>query len=629
MRKNALLILFLAGMLVFGTTAFAQEEPDPQEQDLEMLRLYYPDDYDRMIASATRFPKPKGKIAENITVIDKKEIEEMNAHTLADVLFMVPGVQISDYTGLGGLPTPNVQGSFMHHVPILIDGVRMNNLSNDTIDISAFPVQNIERIEIIKGPASSVWGSSIGGIINIITKDPSVRKLSGTLSASLGEKNTGDYRAEATGRINNFAYYLYGGYQNTNGTVNGFALNNENSFYTKLNYDLTSQLSVMFTFGHINENKATGEFSQSGWDEKNFWNYEYWFSTLQAEYLFSGDTILKLSLRTSRKNGNNSRSVLSTGEFIGAYPEHDKDTGATLLFSTKQGIHSVVFGADVDDTTTTTNYWTPERQDVKKHAVFVNDTVFFGKLTLTPGVRYDYVNSTGSIASPSLGATYKLTDRTLLRFFGAKGFSTPALSWIAYAGSSFHANPNLKYEKVLSVLAGIETSAIKYLHLNVNLFSHRVKDAIDYVSFDDGTWSMANKNRQKREGFEAELKTLPVYNTSLTAGICYINARDLNTGQRIMGVARYSYDIGLRYDDKKSLIALLKGHYIKWESDPSYNPRASFIWDFNISKRVYTQDKQNIELFASAHNIFNALQYRDDFYPNPKRWLEAGVRYKF
>lgn len=548
----------------------------------------------------------------------------MNAHSLADVLFMVPGVQIENYTGLGGLPSINIQGSFMHHVPIMIDGVRMNNLSNDTIDLSAFPVQNIERIEIIKGPASSSWGSSIGGIVNIITKDASVRKISGTLSASIGEKNSVDYRAEASGMINKFSYYLYGGNQATNGTIQGFGLNNENSFYSKLNYDLNTNLSVLFTLGYIKENKAIGEFIQ--WDEKDFWKYEYLFSTLQVEYWINNDASLKLSMRTSRQNGDTSMNTLSTGEVIGVYPEHDKDTGASLLFSTRQGINSIVLGADFDDESATTNYWSPEKQSVKKYALFINDTISFGKLTLTPGARYDYVNNTGSIVSPSLGVTYKITDRTLLRFFGAKGFSVPALSWIY---SNWHPNPNLKYEKVISLQAGIETSAIKYLHIKINLFSHRVKDAIDSVSFDDGTWTMVNKNRQKREGFEAELKTLPVYNTSVTAGICYVNARDLDTGEKIMGTIKYSYDIGLRYDDKKSMIALLKGHYIEWETEASHNPRTSFIWDFNISKKVYTKDKQAVDIFASAHNIFNGAQYSADIYPNPKRWFEAGMRYKF
>lgn len=177
--------------------------------------------------------------------------------------------------------------------------------------------------------------------------------------------------------------------------------------------------------------------------------------------------------------------------------------------------------------------------------------------------------------------------------------------------------------------AGIEMTEIKYLHLKVNLFSHRVKNAIDTLWFDDGTWTNINKKHQKRDGVEIEAKTLPFYNTALMVGAFLVNVKDLDTGERVMDTVRTAYNIGLRYDDKKSVMALLKGNYTKWYTEERRQQQLAFIWDFNISKKIYTEEKQQIDLFASVHNIFNALQYRYYIYPNAKRWLEAGVRYKF
>ncbi|MCP6657794.1 TonB-dependent receptor plug domain-containing protein, partial [Klebsiella pneumoniae] len=90
-------------------------------------------------------------------------------------------------------------------VLVLIDGVSQTSTSSNFADVGAIPVQNIERVEIIKGPASTSWGSSLGGIINVITKSPEEnRAAAGMVSASLGERFTGDYRGELTGTVGSF-----------------------------------------------------------------------------------------------------------------------------------------------------------------------------------------------------------------------------------------------------------------------------------------------------------------------------------------------------------------------------------------------------------------------------------------
>lgn len=78
----------------------------------------------------------------------------------------------------------------------------------------------------------------------------------------------------------------------------------------------------------------------------------------------------------------------------------------------------------------------------------------------------------------------------------------------------------------------------------------------------------------------------------------------------------------------KSLKALLKGHYIWWMNayNGDYN---SFIFDINIIKNLYKSKEYSIEGFLTGHNIFNGAQYSTEFYENPSRWIEAGIRFKF
>jgi vitamin B12 transporter len=126
------------------------------------------------------------------------------------------------------------------------------------------------------------------------------------------------------------------------------------------------------------------------------------------------------------------------------------------------------------------------------------------------------------------------------------------------------------------------------------------------------------------------MKTAPVYGASLSVGTAFIDAEDMGTGQTIPNIPRRTYDIGLQYDDEKSFKALLKGHYVDWNSAPSFEGKfGSFIFDLHVVKNLYTYDDQMLDVFADIHNIFNGSQYPISIFANPERWIEAGIRYVF
>src|SRR4030067_2072965 len=205
LNTRLLHFFFLLIIFSFCHPAYAQIE-----EEMKILRMFYKEE--ELVVTPTRYPKPISQVAENVTIITAEQIESMNAHTLTDVLNTIPGIQVDMRGGLGSVANARIQGSEFRHALVMIDGVTLNNLSDSFADISAIPVQIIERIEIIKGPASSSWGSSLGGGINIITKAPAQeKKVEGILSASYGERNTGDYRGEIAGKIGDFGYYVYGG----------------------------------------------------------------------------------------------------------------------------------------------------------------------------------------------------------------------------------------------------------------------------------------------------------------------------------------------------------------------------------------------------------------------------------
>jgi len=211
------------------------------DEDMQTLGMYYePND---LVVTATRNPKPLSQAAENITIITAKEIEMMGAHTLVDVLATVPGIQTNERGGLGSFDDFYVQGTKTVHILVMLDGAPLNFMSSQFTDISGFPIQNIERIEIVKGPGSSSWGSALGAVINIVAKSPlEGKKAGGTLSFSAGERGTRDTRGELSGTVGPIGYYLFAGNLTSNG-FQPFSGVDKNDFYAKLRWDLPKQVA--------------------------------------------------------------------------------------------------------------------------------------------------------------------------------------------------------------------------------------------------------------------------------------------------------------------------------------------------------------------------------------------------
>jgi|Deesub1362A_J573_1020465.scaffolds.fasta_scaffold00168_14 vitamin B12 transporter len=577
-----------------------------------------------LVVSPTRYAKPVSQTAENITIITAEDIEAMNAHTLTDILNTIPGIQI-DIKGGPGIPAnPYIQGSDFRHVLVLIDGVTLNNLSDNIADLGAIPVQHIKRIEVIKGPASSAWGSSLGGVINIITKSPTEIQ-EGTFSASYGEKDTGDFRAETSGRKGKLGYYLSAGNLHSDGLKPNMAVS-INNFYTKMEFRLSDRADIHLTFGYNKGSRGFGEFPDFDLLFNN--SYEYIFSTLSLNARISDNSAFNISFRTLRQDADYDMKQLSTGAELSKSTHNDETNGISAKLTFKPQSHTIVIGTDFDRGTLKSNQITGGQHSIEKQAVYINDTIILDKWSFAAGLRYDYTSTNGKFLSPSFGTTYKLDENTILRATIARGFSIPPLSTTFGTGFFFRPNPELDMEKVWSYQAGVETDALKYLWLKATVFRHDVKDAIADKRLPGRLFTKVNSDKIRRQGFEIETRTLPVYNTSLFAGFAFVDAEDRKTGETIKDVPRYTIDIGANYKTD-NLKGTIRGHYIWWNSESFREGKYNcFIWDLNLIK-TFHRNKKTLETFLTAHNLFNASQYRASIYKNPKRWIEAGLRLKY
>jgi len=151
-RRNMHARTFLHILFLLILLSILPLEARGEEQDETLSLLGQPLAVDTV---AGRLPRQLSRTAENTTVVTASEIEALNAHTLIDILAAVPGLQLENQVGSANGVFTRIQGSNFSHVLVLLDGIPYNNLSDNFSDIGQIPARIIERVEIVKGAASS------------------------------------------------------------------------------------------------------------------------------------------------------------------------------------------------------------------------------------------------------------------------------------------------------------------------------------------------------------------------------------------------------------------------------------------------------------------------------------------
>ena len=615
---------------------------------MQVLQMFYKEK--DLVVSATRNPKPISQVAENITVITANDIENMNAHTVADVLNRVPGLFINYNQDFGAPSLLLSQGSEERHVLVVVDGIRWNFLADGHAETNSIPVGIIERIEVIKGPASSSWGSSLGGVVNIITKQPGNTTRPSSLSASYGERDTQDYKAQVAGLAGQVGYYLYAGHQESEGLRDGRKFVGDYSLYSKFHLPISGKVTTDFTIGYNEPEMKIGDFPSADITQRGA--NRTFFATASLDASLTKELSFAVSFHEFKQRLSLMSDSLGLfglpfdppGTLIQDSIYDEETTGGDAKFTWSHGMHTAVLGGEfdrgmLDQTLKAGNLFqlfyglpaiTTTSPIIDRWGIYLNDTIIIDRLSITPGIRYDRNNITGSFVSPSIGVTYRVWRDSILRASVARGFTIPPLSMLSGGTLFAKPNSNLNPEKIMSYQIGGETAACKYFWLKTTLFRHEIKDTLtaQYEPFPSPYFTLVNGKKVRRQGGEIELQTVSFYNFYFVGGFSYIHFSPPNesTGTKNL----YSYSLGFRYDDNKSLYAELFGHYVWWNLDPSFMAKYdTFICDLNLIKKIFVQEKVSPELFLTTHNLFNGAQYYSGESKNPRRWVEAGVRIKF
>jgi vitamin B12 transporter len=582
-----------------------------------------------MVATSP-IPRPISKIAENVTVITAEEILRLNAHTLAEVLQTVPGIQLDFAQRTPGTFTFfNIQGALNSTVLVLIDGIRQNDFDQDIALPGMIPVQQIERIEIVKGAASGSWGSALGGVINIVTKSPNPEvPLSGVVSQSIGSRFTADSRAELSGTHNSLGYYLTAGHLRSDGLAPHTSTSFDN-LYGKLAYTLPDQGTLTAGFSQVADwsSEGEGQVPRRGLLlQDGLYRHSYGFLKFQQPFANKLNLdILGYGTGLDEHAKIGTRDPLGKTVYLRDFTLDNPTRGANASLSWGDSRNNVIAGGEYlhgHGRSRDLLSLAPPIYDRTwdSYAGYLNGTLSIGDLAILPGVRFDSTGFSGDHMSYTLGVTYQLTEKTTLRAYAAQGFSLAMLAF------------NTGTQKVRTAQGGIESGAVPFLWLKGTYFFNGLQNAESV-----GPIGSVTATDQNRQGFELEARTTPFLGITLSGGYTYLYAVDEESGKRLQTNGHQSvppqvYKLALDYDNPAlAFHGALTGSGVEWNASPGFVARsAGVIWDLNLKWKPPLQHALTPELFFSAHNLFDGVQTTNTLLcTTPSRWYEGGARFGF
>jgi len=587
---------------------------------------------EKIIISSKRTETAEGNVVENALVYTGEDINNLPANNLGESLKYIPGVDISVTNQFGQATALTIHGSNSRDVIIMIDGIPFNTQLSGQADPTVIPIGHASRIEIIKGASSSAWGSSLGGVINIITKDVGTSPIpTGSFKSTFAEFSTTKNSLELAGKIKDLGYYLSGSYLETDGIKSRSDVQ-ENKIFSKFSYSLGDISKLTGSFGYSGAEVHDGVNANNRWTSTPYISRygKLLFEVKEERHQF------KIAYKYNDQDVNGDNYSAITGALLSSSVNrnvyHGVDFSGSVNFREKDVF---VFGSDFDwHEFKSSNYLQTSKQ-IGMQAPYANYSLKWKDWDLIPGLRYDNNNKFGSQVSPSLGVIYHLNhiNQTMIRGKISRAFNAPPLMWIYNDDASLGVgpNPNLKAERAIVYELGLDTKLYKSLGVKFDLYRMDIKDALGLV-LDGGVYKYDNFRKFRRQGAELSLNYKFDDSLSVHAGGAFNDVKNRTTGEMVRNsdIARQSFSFGSIYRSKKGLVLNLHGYYNRWSADPDDANDRKFILDAKITQEIKTA-KENIDLsiFLNIYNMTNSKYWSNPTYPLPRRYFEGGFLIKF
>ena len=603
MNQSKLLIITI---LILHLNLFSQEKKEIQALDTILIK-------------STRIDLPFKENARTIQVISAEFIKNSAATNIADLLQQVAGVDIRRRGTAGSQADLYIRGGGFDQTLLLVDGIKMDDAQTGHHTMNAaLPIEVIERIEIIKGPAARVFGqNAFTGAINIVTKST----LENTASVNIEAGSFGQLNGSVTvgKEFENSSIIAHGGIVTSDGY-------RHNSDYENKNYLLK---------GVFNKKEQPIEVIATFFDKKFGANGFYASATATEQYEETQSSLLGASTTfRTEKFKITPRVYWKRGQDEYVYIRDNPSVYRNLHITNKVGVETNAsytsdtgitgFGLDISRVFISSNNLGKRNRTMVNLFLEHRFKALNDKLDITPGVAVTYFSDFKFHAFPGLDIGFKLSDN--LKAYGNLGvtYRIPTYTDLYYNDRSTIGNSNLKPEEAFAQEIGLKFNSGRFT-FSVAIFNRDADNLIDFIRPDvTSKYEATNIAKVNTKGFELNTDyrfKLNEFNQTLSFGYNYLNDDILDQNKDL---SRYSlntlkHQFITRFESKlfKNVRQNIIYKHAERTIGTSYN-----VWDASVIVAVNT-----FNFTITANNIFNAEYIESGFVPMPPSSLLFGLRY--
>lgn len=581
-----------------------------------------------VVVTAEATPGEASSVGVAATVLHRADIERSRATTVADLLRTVPGVDVARSGGPGGVTSLFLRGANSNSALVLVDGVKVNSPYFGGVDLSSLGTANLERIEVVRGPFSALYGSeAIGGVVQIFTRRPEADGLSGKAHFGLGNASAREGGVSASYRRGTVG--LTAGYGRT--TIGG-DLPNEHFAGT----DVSAALDLRLSEGVRTGVTVRRESSRTG--------IPFEGATATPRRATTADTTLvsvPLSLALGARTTLEATGTFATDEPTFSDPDdawgftfsetRARRAGGRLVVSHEGGANRISVGADLERTRVDNEDAFGVQLDgltTRTWSVFAEDRLSLAgdRFVVTAGVRRDEHDAFGASTNPRVAVSWKASSALRLRAAAGSAFRAPSTGELFYP---FSGNAALEPERSVSYEAGAEWTLGGGASLEATLFRSDVKDLIRY---DFALQRNVNVGRARMTGLDAALRVPLSATVRARASYAWVDTEDRDTGLPLLRRPKQRASLTLAEDLGRGASAEVTGLWVGERDDVD---ATTYL---RVTSPAYVRVDAAVTLppvawglspFVRATNLLGRDYAEVAGYPSPGRRFVAGLDLAF
>lgn len=600
-----------------------------------------------VVVTASRVPEKKIDSNADVSVVTAKEIEEKHYDDVSEAILHVPGVNIANHSAssqVGMSDQIYINGS--KNVVVLVDGMRRNTNGNSlaTVDIGDMVnMDSIDHIEVLKGSASTLYGSDAqGGVINIITKKAKNDGVRTTLRTSFGNESREKYSLHNEGREENVFWNVDAGKELQGKYKDGWGrrvINHLNAehYNVKLGYDLGNDSDVVFNYekytsDYIRPNEGTNDTTRARGKKDN--------DSVSLQYKAKLNDRLTSQFSIYRNNTHINDNYTASSLW-GLSDMKMRTTGISDQLTYTMDRQTITGGFDwyKDEIPYYKGPFDLEGPSITNTAFYLQDKIdLTDRWNVTPGIRVDHHSEFGTHTSPSLSVGYKQNEKTNYYINYKSFFAAPSLFYLY----SSVGNKDLDPEEGSTVEFGVNHRFTDSLDGTFNVFHTHAKNLIGY---DSTTRRYRNLGKTNANGFSLSLNKEFSRHWNASLGYSYLHMQ-AKAGENINNngaLPESTLHVNVSYKADKFNASLdgrgVMNRYGSKGSPEMRNYANYWVWDVAANY----QFTKNATLFARVNNIFDQFytdvgssygpsadptQYQD-WYSAPGRNFEMGMQFTF